>query len=136
MRKRSIREGGKSHAIRSFEPHLHSHNDVAPSNPYSRILGLRYAFNISSHLNQINPFHYQINTASPSTIKMPVPMPSTTEKSTSAPATAQTTHDVENKSTQSVASASHTEKTEQEKEAERLYEERMEEEYAKREGGA
>jgi hypothetical protein len=31
---------------------------------------------------------------------------------------------------------SHTEKSEQEKEAERRYEEAMEEEYAKREGGA
>jgi hypothetical protein len=64
---------------------------------------------------------------------MPVPLPNTTEKST---ATAQTAHKVENQSTQSVASASHTEKTEAEKEAERRYEEAMEEEYAKREGGA
>jgi hypothetical protein len=40
---------------------------------------------------------------------------------------------VENASTQSVASA---EKSEQEREAERRYEEAMEEEYAKREGGA
>lgn len=66
------------------------------------------------------------------TTNMPVPMPSTTEKSTS---TSSTAHEVENQSTQSVASATHTEKTEAEKEAERLYEERIEEEYAKREGG-
>jgi hypothetical protein len=64
---------------------------------------------------------------------MPVPMPSTTEKSTS---TSNTAHEVENQSTQSVASATHTGKTEAEKDAERLYEERIEEEYAKREGGA
>jgi hypothetical protein len=66
-------------------------------------------------------------------INMPVPMPSSTEKSTSS--TSNTTQ-AENASTQNVASTSHTEKSEQEKEAERLYEERMEEEYAKREGGA
>jgi hypothetical protein len=55
-------------------------------------------------------------------------------------ATAETAHDVANPSTQSVASAStqqqDQEQDEKEKEAERLYEERMEEEYAKREGGA
>jgi hypothetical protein len=62
---------------------------------------------------------------------MPVPTSSTTGKST-----AQTAHHVGNASTQSVASASNAQKTEREKEAERLYEERMEEEYAKREGGA
>jgi hypothetical protein len=67
---------------------------------------------------------------------MPVPMPSTTEKSTSSPATAQTAHNVENASTQSVASASHTQKTQEELDAEKRYEEAMEEEYAKREGGA
>jgi hypothetical protein len=67
---------------------------------------------------------------------MPVPMHSTTEKSTSTSATAQTTSNVGNTSTQSVASASRTEQTEHEKEMERQYEERMEEEYAKREGGA
>lgn len=54
-------------------------------------------------------------------------------------AIAQTAHDVERPSTQSVASAN-TQQSEQdeekEKEAERLYEERIEEEYAKREGGA
>ncbi|KAL1593189.1 hypothetical protein SLS60_010797 [Paraconiothyrium brasiliense] len=59
-------------------------------------------------------------------------MPSTSTSS----AAAQTAQDVENPSTQSVASATHTQKTEAELEAERLYEERMEEEYAKREGGA
>lgn len=70
---------------------------------------------------------------------MPVPMPSTTDKSQSTQktdATAQTAHEVENQSTQGVASAVHSQKTDQEREAERLYEERMEEEYAKREGGA
>jgi len=57
-------------------------------------------------------------------------------------ATAETAHDVANPSTQSVASAStqqqdqEQDKKEKEKEAERLYEERIEEEYAKREGGA
>ncbi|KAJ4351480.1 uncharacterized protein N0V89_006823 [Didymosphaeria variabile] len=66
---------------------------------------------------------------------MPVPLPSTTDKSTSS-AAAQTAQEVEKPSTQSVASATHTQKTEAELEAERLYEERMEEEYAKREGGA
>lgn len=70
---------------------------------------------------------------------MPVPLPSraqqSTEKTTSS-AAAQTAQEVENPSTQSVASTTHTEKTEAELEAERLYEERMEEEYAKREGGA
>lgn len=70
---------------------------------------------------------------------MPVPLPSTTNQSTDATtssAAAQTAHEVEKPSTQSVASATHTQKTEAELEAERLYEERMEEEYAKREGGA
>jgi hypothetical protein len=55
-------------------------------------------------------------------------------------ATAETAHDVANPSTQSVASAStqqqDQEQDEKEKEAERLYEGRMEQEYAKREGGA
>ena len=55
-------------------------------------------------------------------------------------ATAETAHDVASPSTQSVASANtqqtEQEKEEKEKEAERLYEERIEEEYAKREGGA
>jgi len=70
---------------------------------------------------------------------MPVPMPSTSDKSqsqTSTSATAQTAHEVARPATQSVASAVHSRKTEAELEAERLYEERMEEEYAKREGGA
>lgn len=57
-------------------------------------------------------------------------------------ATAETAHDVANPSTQSVASAStqqqdqEQDEKEKEKETERLYEERIEEEYAKREGGA
>jgi hypothetical protein len=67
---------------------------------------------------------------------MPVPMPSKTEKSTSAGATAQTAPHVGNAATQSVASASSTQKTEKDEEALRRYEELMEEEYAKREGGA
>lgn len=66
---------------------------------------------------------------------MPVPLPSSTDKSTSS-APSQTAQEVDKSSTQSVASTTHTEKTEAELEAERLYEERMEEEYAKREGGA
>ncbi|KAL5372107.1 hypothetical protein DPSP01_013753 [Paraphaeosphaeria sporulosa] len=70
---------------------------------------------------------------------MPVPLPSTNDKSSdksTSSVSSQTTQDVEKSSTQSVASATHTEKTEAEMQAERLYEERMEEEYAKREGGA
>ncbi|CAN9102461.1 unnamed protein product [Alternaria alternata] len=67
---------------------------------------------------------------------MPVPMPSTTSQSIPASAAAQTAHNVQNAATQALASATHSEKTEQEKEAERRYEEAMEEEYAKREGGA
>jgi hypothetical protein len=66
-------------------------------------------------------------------------MPSTTQQSNSATqssASAQTAHNVENAATQSVTSANHAQKTEEEKEAERRYEEAMEEEYAKREGGA
>ncbi|KAF2787218.1 hypothetical protein K505DRAFT_329815 [Melanomma pulvis-pyrius CBS 109.77] len=68
-----------------------------------------------------------------------MPLPTNTENSTSkttSSATAQTAHEVEKPSTQSVASASHAQKTDAELEAERLYEERMEDEYAKREGGA
>jgi hypothetical protein len=68
------------------------------------------------------------------TIVMPVPLHSTTEKSTSS--SGQAAQNTSTTATQSVASSGQTEKTEQEKEAERLYEERMEEEYAKREGGA
>jgi hypothetical protein len=64
-------------------------------------------------------------------------MPSATTSVSSA--TAQTAHDVARPETQSVASAN-TQQSEQVKkqdwEAERLYEERIEEEYAKREGGA
>jgi hypothetical protein len=76
---------------------------------------------------------------------MPVPLPSGSNKSetntsissnNSTSATAQTALEVEKPSTQSLASANLSQKTDQELEAERLYEERMEEEYAKREGGA
>lgn len=69
---------------------------------------------------------------------MPVPMPGASEQAAQAKstATAQTAHQVEKPETQSVASATHTQKSEAELEAERLYEERIEEEYAKREGGA
>jgi len=68
-----------------------------------------------------------------------MPLPTNNDQSTpetKSTATAQTALDVQKPSTQSVASATHTEKTEAELEAERLYEERIEEEYAKREGGA
>jgi hypothetical protein len=66
---------------------------------------------------------------------MPVPMPSATEKSTTTntSANAQTGN---NASTQSGASANHAQKTQEELDAEKRYEEAMEEEYAKREGGA
>lgn len=76
---------------------------------------------------------------------MPVPMPiNSNPDSTSSTqsSTAAQTHQSSNANgaNQSVASSAHTQqqsgKTEQELEAERLYEERMEEEYAKREGGA
>lgn len=66
---------------------------------------------------------------------MPVPMPSATEKSTTTnpSATSQTGH---NAPTESGASANNTQKTQEELDAEKRYEEAMEEEYAKREGGA
>ncbi|KAH7116238.1 hypothetical protein B0J11DRAFT_539511 [Dendryphion nanum] len=68
---------------------------------------------------------------------MPVPVPSGDKpQSTVESVTADTAHHVQNPSTQSVASQSQQEKTEAEREADRLYEERIEEEYAKREGGA
>ncbi|KAF2473549.1 uncharacterized protein BDR25DRAFT_123816 [Lindgomyces ingoldianus] len=71
---------------------------------------------------------------------MPVPLPSASTESsatqTTTSATAQTAHEVSNQSTQGVASTNHQQKTDAELEAERLYEERIEEEYAKREGGA
>jgi hypothetical protein len=68
---------------------------------------------------------------------MPLPTNTDTSKSVDkSSTTAQTAHEVEKPSTQSVASASHSQKTEEELQAEHLYEERMEEEYAKREGGA
>jgi hypothetical protein len=64
-------------------------------------------------------------------------MPSTIPATTISTVTAQTTHDVATLGTQSVASVN-TQQSEQkkDKEAGRLYEERTEEEYAKREGGA
>lgn len=73
---------------------------------------------------------------------MPVPVPSSDKSAvsqtstTNTSATASTTHEVSNPSTQSVASVNQQQKTEAELEADRLYEERIEEEYAKREGGA
>ena len=70
---------------------------------------------------------------------MPVPMPSTTSQSTPATqssAAAQAQNDIQNVATRALADANNGEKTEQEKEAEKRYEEAMEEEYAKREGGA
>ena len=71
-------------------------------------------------------------------LNMPVPIPSNTNtpQSQTSTATAETAHQVHHSSNQSVASASHAQKTQQELKNERLYEERMEEEYAKREGGA
>ncbi|KAF2263317.1 hypothetical protein CC78DRAFT_581598 [Lojkania enalia] len=73
--------------------------------------------------------------------KMPVPVHSSEKSSASQPrttssTTANTAREVPNPSTQSVTSANQQQKTEAELEAERLYEERIEEEYAKREGGA
>jgi len=65
---------------------------------------------------------------------MPVPMPSTSEKSTSN--TSATTQTGNSASTPSGANAPQTQKTQAELDAEKRYEEAMEEEYAKREGGA
>lgn len=73
---------------------------------------------------------------------MPVPVPSgdkpaeAQQQSITTSTTAETAHQVANPSTQSVTSVSQQQKTEAELEADRLYEERIEEEYAKREGGA
>lgn len=69
---------------------------------------------------------------------MPVPMNSASDKPETVKSStgAQTADQVHNPSTQSVASSTHSQKTEQEREAERRYEEAIEEEYAKREGGA
>ena len=73
---------------------------------------------------------------------MPVPIPSTDksteaqQSNTTSATTAETAHQVANPSTQSVTSVSQQQKSEAELEADRLYEERIEEEYAKREGGA
>ena len=68
---------------------------------------------------------------------MPVPIPTSEDKSqtSTTSATANTGHEVQNSSNQSVASTTQ-QKTKEELEADRLYEERIEEEYAKREGGA
>ncbi|KAF2129215.1 hypothetical protein P153DRAFT_385434 [Dothidotthia symphoricarpi CBS 119687] len=65
---------------------------------------------------------------------MPVPVPSsTTAQSTS---TSATTTQAQTQDGQHVERVNAHEKTEAEREADRLYEERMEDEYAKREGGA
>ncbi|KAF2709111.1 hypothetical protein K504DRAFT_503111 [Pleomassaria siparia CBS 279.74] len=91
-----------------------------------------------------------VRSASPTTTLIPdhksysitscnMPLPNNPDQSKTevkSSATAQTAHEVEKPSSQSVASASHVQKTEAELQAERLYEERMEDEYAKREGGA
>jgi hypothetical protein len=69
---------------------------------------------------------------------MPVTVPTTQDKSqepTTTSATANTAHEVENSSTQSVASSTQ-QKTKEELEADERYKELIEEEYAKREGGA
>jgi hypothetical protein len=66
---------------------------------------------------------------------MPVPMPSATEKSTTTNTSA-TTQTGNNAFPQSGASVNTTQKTQEERDAEKRYEEAMEEEYAKREGGA
>ena len=114
----------------SIRPHLKdTQQDISLLNP-------------SFIKNPQNTFHPNHQDHSATTPIMPVPMPSSTTSSnnadaqTSSSATAETVHNVANTATQSVASASHTEKTEAEKEAERRYEEAIEEEYAKREGGA
>ncbi|KAH7356089.1 hypothetical protein BKA66DRAFT_574832 [Pyrenochaeta sp. MPI-SDFR-AT-0127] len=124
----------------SSQPQVYRHNDATPPIVALRSTDVHLTFCIrpfSSPLQKQLPESIKVKHTNK--IKMPVPLPSTTSQSTSATnssATAQTAHNVENPSTQSVASATHTQKTEQEKEAERLYEERIEEEYAKREGGA
>jgi hypothetical protein len=117
------------HTYVIFNTHINSHLTQPKDQQHKS--SLSHTINSNTHLQSIT--------------KMPVPMPSTTEKSsTSASATAQTAHQVENTSTQSVASATQAQKTEHEGESEKEYEERMkeeyaermEDEYAKREGGA
>lgn len=74
---------------------------------------------------------------------MPLPMPSSSE----SPSNSETAVNSKSAVNQAASSASHTEtspanpstqqaKSEAEKAADKLYEERMEDEYAKREGGA
>ncbi|KAI5378714.1 hypothetical protein CC77DRAFT_1061785 [Alternaria alternata] len=108
---------------------------IAARNMITRTMTAFAMTSITFLFEQINVNLYSSQT----TARMPVPMPSTTSQSTPATqssAAAQTAHNVQNAATQALASATHSEKTEQEKEAERRYEEAMEEEYAKREGGA
>lgn len=133
---------------RSFQPQLHRHNDASPSALYSTHHALLQFLSSSQTLLQAIQFVKKSSSFTPQQrfhhqqtpiTGMPVPMPSTTSESTPATqssAVAQTAHNVQNAATQALASATHSEKTEQEKEAERRYEEAMEEEYAKREGGA
>ncbi|KAL3420652.1 hypothetical protein PVAG01_07097 [Phlyctema vagabunda] len=62
---------------------------------------------------------------------MPLPLSTTTEQISSADTTS-----IPESATANTSETSTTTKTEPEEEAERIYKERMEEEYAKREGGA
>ena len=66
---------------------------------------------------------------------MPIPIDATTEKP-SASETSQDSQSATTVSDQNSAMAQQTTKSEAELAAEKLYEERIEEEYAKREGGA
>ena len=67
---------------------------------------------------------------------MPLPIPSSSEGPSKSETTATTTSSASHTGTSpATASAQHT-KTEAEKAADKLYEERMEDDYAKREGGA
>jgi len=131
-----------------FQPQLHRHNDATP---VIRIVVYRPLTRSShaSHLPHRIPSNYPIanqtlnlytpHTSPNPTTKMPVPMPSATSQSNSATqssAAAQARNDIQNAATRALANANNGEKTEQEKEAEKRYEEAMEEEYAKREGGA
>jgi len=130
-----------------FQPHLHRHNDATPViriavySPSRAPLMLLISHTQSRAIFQsrVKPsISHPTNTQSP-TIKMPVPMPSATSQSNSATqssAAAQAQNDIQNAATRALANANNGEKTEQEKEAEKRYEEAMEEEYAKREGGA
>ena len=117
----------------------HRRNDVRQSEHINDLLLLKTSTEFEHRLNS------QISATIPPIIKMPVPVPSAASgeaptSQTSTSATANTTHEVQNSSTQSVASANQqqksNEKSDAEFEADRLYEERIEEEYAKREGGA